>query len=338
MVDMTLNTPMQALVETRSSAGGGRLAWITGAGGFLGGAVGRKLSALGWRCIGLGHGAARFDSALNFSGDLEPALFAEAAKIGLPELVFHAGGGASVATAQADPEADFRASVLSTGDLIHFLGHRAPRAHVIYPSSAAIYGAQPKGAIAEHVAPNPVSHYGWHKLASETLCRQGSALYGLRVTIIRFFSLFGAGLRKQLLWDIATRALNGSEMVFSGSGDETRDFLHIDDATALVWHLSENVMEDCRIVNGGSGNAITVRRVVELMLAALDREGIVPHFTGEIRGGDPRDYQADVNYLSSLGFLPRRRLESTTAEYAAWAASTWQALPGAAERRQNVVF
>jgi UDP-glucose 4-epimerase len=336
---MTLNAQTQAPAQARKSARQGRIAWITGAGGFLGGAVGRKLSAAGLRCVGLGHGAARFGDTPSFSGDLDAALFAKAAGFGLPELVFHAGGGASVAKAQANPEADFRASVLSTGDLIHFLGRQAPGAHIVYPSSAAVYGTQPEGVIGEHVPPNPVSHYGWHKLVAETLCRQGSALYGLRVTIIRFFSLFGPGLRKQLLWDIATRALNGSDMVLSGSGEETRDFLHIDDATALIWHLSKTAGEGCRIVNGGSGRPVTVRHVVELMLAALEIEAVMPRFTGQIRSGDPLHYRSDVAYLSSLGFTPERSFEAAIAEYAAWATRVWQVSPQSAdEGRDNVAL
>lgn len=302
----------------------GSTVWVTGAAGFLGRAVARRFLREGWSVVGLGHARSAPEPVdMPFlAGEVGPALLTEALdRYGPPAVVMHAAGGASVGSADADPAVDFQRSVVSTAALVHVLGRRAPDAHLILPSSAAVYGSRPAGPIPETAEIAPISHYGWHKAQCEQICRQAHRQYGLGCTVIRFFSLYGAGLTKQVLWDVGGRLLAGSGPVdVAGTGTETRDLLHVDDAADLVATLAAAPPEGAggiAIVNGGTGIPVPIGELLERLSAALGASGRI-RFTGERRAGDPVHYQADIARLWATGFRPRQTLDEGVTAYAGW--------------------
>jgi UDP-glucose 4-epimerase len=140
---------------------------------------------------------------------------------GTPDVVYHLAGGSSVGVALSNPREDFTRTVATTAELLEWLRVDAPQARLVAVSSAAVYGSGHDGRIAEDATLTPYSHYGHHKRIMEELCRSYAASYGLRVTIARLFSVYGAELKKQLLWDMCTRLSTGSRpLVLGGSGNE----------------------------------------------------------------------------------------------------------------------
>lgn len=296
------------------------LAWVTGVGGFIGNAMATRLVADGWRVAAFGnrvHDAPLPAGTRILSAAITQETVAAAVRDhGPPALVIHAAGGSHVGQADAEPGLDFKRTVQTTGELVHGLGLAGCEGtHLVYPSSAAIYGQQPAGPIAGDTPPAPISQYGWHKLMAETVCRQGAQRYGLRVTLIRFFSLYGPGLRKQLFWELGNRLLVGPERLeLAGTGRETRDFLAIKDAVELILHLHGQAKPGARIVNGGSGRATTVAEAIAAFQQALGT-AVPITFTGQIRAHDPRHLCAGLEGLdwqSSLG------LTMGLAEYGTW--------------------
>ena len=69
---------------------------------------------------------------------------------------------------------------------------------------------------------------------SEIICKEYYHLYNLPITIIRPFSVYGNGLKKQLFWDICEKQLRNKNIILFGTGKETRDFLHISDLLQLI--------------------------------------------------------------------------------------------------------
>ena len=299
---------------------GSGAAFVTGAAGFLGGAVAAALVRAGWRVAGFdlapgwGGGCAHW-----ITGDVRrDALARAAAEIGAPELVFHAAGGSSVGASLADPEGDFARTVGSLRETLAFLEADAPGARLIYPSSAAVYGAASAGDLAETSPLAPMSPYGQHKLQAEAEI----AAAGVPAVVVRFFSLYGPGLRKQLLWDLARRlASRPARLDLSGTGEELRDFLYVDDAVRLVglaagaWASGEPL-----ILNGGRGEAISVRRVAETLASALGADAAMG-FSGETRPGDPACLVADVSQARALGFEPQVGFEDGVRRFARWFAA-----------------
>ena len=105
-----------------------------------------------------------------------------------------------------------------------------PKAQLIYPSSPAVQGEHTNTPIKEDYVGKPASPYGYHKKIVEDLCQSYSEKYSLKISVVRLFSVYGNGLKKQLLWDAYNKIRYSSkEVEFWGTGEETRDFIHIED-------------------------------------------------------------------------------------------------------------
>jgi len=301
--------------------------FVTGAGGFLGRHIASAFVQAGRRTVGFGRREPAAEPGLGVSapsayvaGDLSREDLARAAREhGAPAVLIHAAGGSSVGASIADPQGDLARNVGSLQESLAFLAEHAPQTRLVYLSSAAVYGAGAVGPIPETARIDPVSPYGRHKAKAEALIGEAATTWGVDAAIIRFFSAYGPGLRKQLLWDLAGRLLaRPAEVVLSGTGDEARDFLYADDAAALALLLAGLPRQaEPLIVNGGSGRAVTVRQVAEALRDALGLDAPI-RFSGQTRPGDPERLTADIARARALGFEPRVSLQDGMARAARW--------------------
>lgn len=299
---------------------------ITGGYGFLGRAAANKFKQLGCRVVGIGRGrwgpeealARGFDVWLDASVSLS-SLMTLGERF---DLVVHCAGNGSVGYSLTNPMQDFNKTVQGTVELLEYLRLTESQAKLVYPSSAGVYGAKDDTPIRECDALNPISPYGYHKKIVEDLLASYSHAYGTRVAVIRFFSIYGPGLTKQLLWDASIKLSTAKgEVSFWGTGGETRDWIHIDDATALIVRLSESTAP-FSILNGATGIRITVKTVLEMLRNALGVDVAIT-FNGAERAGDPRFYHADVSKLRDLGIRPIVALADGLNRYAAWFKRIW---------------
>jgi UDP-glucose 4-epimerase len=301
------------------------LHWITGAKGFIGENLSRHLANRGHSVVGLGHGhltdrdlAARGLKRWLNSSVSAPSLELLRSQYGLPEVVFHLAGGSAVAPSLRAPHEDFERTVQSIAVLLEWLRLESPDTAVVYVSSGAVYGANHAGPIAESNAPAPYSPYGFHKYCAELLVQQYACNYNVPASIVRLFSVYGPGLRKQLLWDVAQHLrTNPARLELGGTGEEMRDWLYIDDAVELLALASHWAERAVRVVNGGTGIATSVRATVGALVQALGCE-TEQVFTGQVRAGDPRILIADTRRSTNLGFHPRVSLSTGMQRTAEW--------------------
>ncbi len=299
-----------------------RLALVTGAAGFIGRHVTRALARAGHEVHGIGHGGwpeeewrawgiARWIGTHVAPGALD-------AWGGTPALVVHCAGGASVALSMERPGEDFERTVASTAAVLDYVRRRAPDARVVLPSSAAVYGSTGSRPAAESRTANPESVYGFHKLLAEQLCLEYGRFYGVASAVVRLFSVYGPGLRKQLLWD-ACGKLSRGETRFSGTGAEARDWVHVEDAAALLVQAAEHATPARPLLNGGSGVAVTVGEIVGEVAKALGAPA--PVFSGASRPGDPERLISDASAAAGIGWRPRIDWRAGVREYCAWFAT-----------------
>ena len=167
----------------------------------------------------------------------------------------------------------------------------------------------------------PYSPYGHHKLMMESLCRSYGATYGLRSAVARLFSVYGVGLRKQLLWDLCSKLeADPSSVALGGSGEELRDWIEVRDAARALAFLPSHANARVPTINLGSGIATSVRSVAAQVVSAW-QPAIQEHalkFSGRSRSGDPFSLQANVSQLAALGFEQRVPLERGLADYVRW--------------------
>ncbi len=293
---------------------------VTGAYGFVGRHVARALARSGYIVTGIGHGKWQAD---DFRGwgladwhDADVCTDTLAMYAGSPDLLIHCAGSGSVAYSLAHPRQDFERSALTTLAVLDFARNLAPRTRLVLASSAGVYGAAKELPISVDSSLCPVSPYGLHKkIAEELFCSYGRH-FDIRVAVVRLFSIYGPGLRKQLLWDACSK-LARSEIEFDGTGAETRDWIHVEDAADLLIRAGECASSSGLVVNGGTGVSTSTASIVT-SLARLLSPNLMPTFSGRMRAGDPQHYMADIETAKGLGWEPRQALCEGLAAYVEW--------------------
>src|ERR1700722_88177 len=301
------------------------IAWVTGARGFIGRHLALHLRDQGLTVCGIGHGHLPIDvwvqaglAKWSNSEITAEALAQLATEPGVPDLVFPLAGGSAVGASLDAPLEDFNRTANTTIRLLDWLRTHAPRSKLLVASSAAVYG-DTAGALAEEARlPAPVSPYGYHKFMMEQLCHEYSHVFGLETAVLRMFSVYGEGLRKQLLWDCSVKLPAATDSIdLGGSGEELRDWIHVDDAVAMLRLAAQRASVECPVFNGGSGTAVRVRDIVTMLSSALRSTARV-EFSGVRRAGDPAALVAGTRRIAAAGARCRVPLDVGVQRYAEW--------------------
>jgi UDP-glucose 4-epimerase len=294
---------------------------VTGAHGFVGRHVARCLHSAGYIVYGIGHGDwgehefSQWGLTTWLSADI--TLETLRALPLTPDLVIHCAGGGSVSAADQYPLRDFEQSVHSTAHVLEYLRTAAPGARLVYPSSASVYGNCTLTPIPEDAPLTPFSQYGVHKLMAEQLIRSYTQRFAIPAAIVRLFSAYGPGLRKQLLWD-ACQKLTAGDTLFMGTGNELRDWLHVDDAAGLLVKLAEHADPSCPTMNGGTGIGVSTRELLAHLAHCLLRHPGSLHFSNMQRTGDPVSYVADISAAMRVPWQPIHTWQAGVAQYVDW--------------------
>ena len=295
------------------------LVLVTGAAGFLGSEVMRVLHARGARVIGIGHGPAPALDGLQrasfWPGDITcETLIAHG---GEPDIIVHCAGGSSVSGSLADPQADFKKTVIGCEEVLSYLRTRRPDARLVLSSSAAVYGTGHTAPIDEQTPLNPMSPYGFHKQMCEQMVSFHARTWGLKAAIVRLFSVYGAGLKRQLLWDACRKFAAGTPL-FSGTGEEVRDWVHVSDAATLLCDAALHASTDVAICNGATGHGASVGEILRQLAAALGVQDGTARFDGIARPGDPAYLVGTADRAQGWNWRPQVQAREGIRQYAHW--------------------
>jgi UDP-glucuronate 4-epimerase len=324
---------------------------VTGAAGFIGFHVTRRLAAGGRAVVGLDNLNAYYDPALKQARLDELAKESSfrfikldlADRAGMAALfaqhcfpyVVHLAAQAGVRHSLVDPHAYADANL--TGFLNILEGCRQAKSrHLVYASSSSVYGAntQMPFSTAQNVD-HPLSLYGATKKANELMAHAYAHLFGLPTTGLRFFTVYGPWGRPDMaMWLFTDAILAGRPIKLFNHGRMRRDFTYVDDVTEAVVRLIERApagdaqwsglcpdpatsRAPWRVYNIGNHTPVEVPEVVRLIEEALGKPAVRELLP--MQPGDVPETCADVEDLRrDVGFAPATPIAEGVRRFVQW--------------------
>ena len=328
---------------------------ITGAAGFIGFHVARMLRGSGRDVVGIDNLNAYYDPALKESRLAElatcdargngfrfhrldlcdrdgmAALFADYRF----EQVVHLAAQAGVRHSLTAPHDYVDANITGFLNVLEGCRHGRVR-HLLYASSSSVYGANTALPFStSHNVDHPVSLYGATKKANELMAHAYAHLFGLPVTGLRFFTVYGPWGRPDMaMWLFTSAILEGRPVRLFNGGDMRRDFTYADDAASAVVKLLDHPaapdpawsgdrpdpatsLAPARVYNIGNHTPVHVTEVVDHLERALGRKAIREFLP--MQQGDVVETCADVAALrDAVGFSPDTPIAEGIAKFVAW--------------------
>lgn len=238
------------------------------------------------------------------------------------DVCINASGSATVGTSFTEPLNDYTLNTINVFKILNSIRKFNPGCKFINFSSAAVYGNPEQQPVKESHATNPLSPYGCHKLMAERICTEFYRIYNISTCSLRVFSAYGPGLKKQLFWDVFqkvknTTGSNDCEIELFGTGNESRDFIFIDDLMNAIDAVIQKGNFMGNIINVSSGVETTISEAAGLLVSILN-EKLKIKFSGTVKKGDPLNWNADISLLSSFGFSAETNIKTGVKKYSEW--------------------
>lgn len=267
---------------------------ITGITGFIGSNLAIKLAEEGYSIYGLiRHTSKReleplqsiLDKIRLIKGDLTTYHSVSVAiKAAQPEFVLHIGALTPVRLSFENPFPYISTNFKGTVNVVHAILEKAPKARMIYASTAEVYGWQEKQEpFKETTSLNPASPYAVSKEAGDQYVRMAMKIYGLRATVLRPNNTYGRKVKGFIVEYLIDSMLKG-ETCYVGVPNSVRDYMFIHDhihAYRLAMR-SDKALDE--VFNVSPGNPITNKELVEMISEITGFEGKI------VYGSYPPDY------------------------------------------------
>jgi len=321
---------------------------VTGAAGFIGFHVARRLLARGEQVIGIDNLNDYYSPALKQArldkqqSDHAEAFrfiradFADQAALGAAldalefDRIVHLGAQAGVRYSITNPRAYVQSNLVGHLNMVELARHRAS-SHFVYASSSSVYGGNATLPFrVEDRVDHPLSLYAATKKADELMSETYANLYRLPQTGLRFFTVYGPWGRPDMaMWLFAEAILSGRPIDVFGEGNMRRDFTYIDDiVTGVVAALDNPPADDGaekaggsrgphRIYNIGNHRSEELTHMIALIEEACGRKAemrLLP-----MQPGDVRDTYADISAIErDLGFRPTTTIAEGVPRFVQW--------------------
>ena len=324
---------------------------VTGAAGFIGFHVAQRLLRDGRDVVGLDNINSYYDPALKEarraelakSGRLRFVKLDLADRDGMAGLfkehrfpyVVHLAAQAGVRHSLVDPFAYVDANLIGFTTILEGCRHNGCR-HLLYASSSSVYGSNTQMPFSVHEnVDHPLSLYGASKKANELMSHAYAHLFGLPVTGLRFFTVYGPWGRPDMAMWIFTKAiLAGEPIKLFNNGNMRRDFTYVDDVVESVVRLVDrraagnpdfstaspdpgSSSAPWRVYNIGNNKPVELLEVVRLLEEALGKKAkreLLPMQPGDV----PATYADVDDLIRDVGFRPATRIAEGIRRFIEW--------------------
>jgi len=294
---------------------------ITGVSGFLGRAIAHHFSRRSISVYGVDRSSAENAPFADLKAYLPLTLpdprFESLLAEWQPQAIIHCAGRASVSQSMLYPAEDYQQGPTLSFFVLDAIRRVIPKCAFLMLSSAAVYGNPLRLPVCEDDTLAPISAYGFHKWQSELLCQEFTSIYGLKTASARIFSAYGPGLRRQVIWDLAYKALTQKEILLQGTGQESRDFIHANDIALALETILEHASLQGEAYNVASGEQTSISALTAIILDSLNLD-LPVRASGIAQPGVPGNWQADISRISALGYAPQIHLKKGVRSFTAW--------------------
>jgi UDP-glucuronate 4-epimerase len=313
---------------------------VTGAAGFIGYHCAKAFAARGDEVLGIDNLNAYYDVSLKEARlrDLEEtargfsfrkADIAERQSIAAAvegrtfDIVLHLAAQAGVRASITNPHIYAEANLTGHLNMLELFRHRDPPAHFVYASSSSVYGANRKLPFSESDrVDDPVSLYAATKRADELMSEVYHRLYGLPLTGLRFFTVYGPWGRPDMaMWLFTDAILNGRPVTLNNFGDMRRDFTFVEDAVRAVMAIASgppaNPGRSPHVYNVGNDRSENLRHLLSIIESNLGRKASV--IEAPLPAGDVVETHADLTWIKAdYGYSPEVGIDVGVPRFIAW--------------------
>lgn len=297
-------------------------ALVTGGAGFIGSHIVAGLLARGFQVRVLDDFSSGKDANLAavrdrieiVRGDCSNPEVAAAAVAGV-EVVYHEAAQPSVQRSVEDPLYAHRRNLDATLVMLD-AARRAKVRRLVYAGSSSAYGNDPESPKREAQRPQPLSPYAAQKLASEHYCRAFAECYGLETVVLRYFNVYGprqdpSSPYSGVISLFTTVLLRGEAPRIYGDGEQTRDFVYVQDVVEANLLAAHAPVDPGAVFNIAGGRAISVNELFRVVRDAVGGSALaLEPIYQPARPGDVRDSVADLTLARTrLRYEPRTKLE-----------------------------
>ncbi len=314
---------------------------VTGASGFIGFHLARRLLHEGHEVLGIDERNAYYDPALKEAresllkkefpsyrllrfGVEEESRLEEAFREFRPEVVYHLAAQAGVRHSIEDPGSYVRSNLLGMYSVLERCRSHPVRA-LVYASSSSVYGLNSKVPYSvRDKTDRPVSLYAATKKAGEEMAYSYSRLYGIPMRGVRFFTVYGSWGRPDMAYfSFTEKILRGEPIVLFNEGRMERDFTHVGDVVEGLLRMGEKEVlpdEDGTphwIYNLGNSHPVPLLEFVRTLEGVLGREAKI--LFAPMQKGDVMRTFADMEETErDFLFSPRTPLREGLQEFYSW--------------------
>ena len=304
---------------------------ITGGAGFIGAHIARRFLDEGWRVGILDDFNDFYDSSIkeangaNLGGDVElfrtdirDAGGVEQAMSAGWDTVAHLAARAGVRPSIANPRLYVETNVTGTFNVLE-AARSAGVGRFLFASSSSVYGAEAQVPFCEAAAlTRTLSPYAATKIAGEQLASTYAHLHGMRVVVLRFFTVYGPGQRPDLAIHKFTRALfEGVPIDQYGEGQTRRDYTYVDDIVQGVYAAAGYEGPAYDVFNLGGSQTVSLQELIEKLEATTGRKAIIQRWPEQ--PGDMPATWADISKAHKLlGYSPDTALDEGLAKFVDW--------------------
>lgn len=272
-----------------------------------------------------------FDNFTFIKGDLSDKTAVDAVfRDFKPEIVVNLAAQAGVRYSITHPEAYINSNIIGFFNILEACRHNAP-AHLVYASSSSVYGSNKKTPYStEDKTDNPVSLYAATKKSNELLAYSYSKLYGIPMTGLRFFTVYGEyGRPDMAYYSFTEKMVKGETIKLFNYGDMYRDFTYIDDIVEGVERVMNKTAEPdengvcAKVYNIGNSRPESLIYFTDTLEKILLEEKLVSSPVMRellpMQQGDVYQTFADVADLEkNIGFKPKTSIEEGLRKFAKW--------------------